>query len=89
MGKYEDNYSQIMWNKRKARIRAIRLKDNAPSFYVVKDIEPFVSPIDKSVVSSRSGLREHEKKHNVRQIGNDWSGSSKPTNWENMTNGRK
>ena len=85
----KEKIKEIKLNKRKARIKTIRLKDNAPSFYVVKDIEPFVSPIDKSVVSSRSGLREHERKHNVRQIGNDWSGSSKPSNWESMTNGRK
>jgi len=29
------------------------------------DIAPFISPIDKSVISSRSQLREHNKKHNV------------------------
>jgi hypothetical protein len=46
-----------------------------------------VSPIDKSVISSRSGLKDHERRHKVRQIGNDWSGgertnSAKPTNWQ-------
>jgi len=29
------------------------------------DIEPFVSPIDKSVISSRAQLREHNRRHNV------------------------
>ena len=33
------------------------------------DIAPFVSPLDYSVVSSRSTLREHEKRHNVIQVG--------------------
>ena len=35
---------------------------------------------------SRSELREHEKKHNVRQIGNDWAGSERPSNWDTMRN---
>jgi hypothetical protein len=29
------------------------------------DIEPFISPIDKSIISSRSDLREHNRRHNV------------------------
>lgn len=29
------------------------------------DIEPFVSPVDGSVVTGRAALREHNKKHNV------------------------
>ncbi len=29
------------------------------------DLEPFVSPIDGSVISDRKGLREHNKRHNV------------------------
>jgi hypothetical protein len=29
------------------------------------DIQPFVSPIDKSVISDRGQLREHMRRHNV------------------------
>lgn len=29
------------------------------------DIEPFISPIDRSIISSRSDLREHNRRHNV------------------------
>jgi hypothetical protein len=29
------------------------------------DIEPFVSPVDGSVISDRKQLREHNRKHNV------------------------
>ena len=32
---------------------------------IMPDIEPFVSPVDGSVVSSRSKLRVHNKMHNV------------------------
>lgn len=33
--------------------------------------ESFQSPVDGSWISSREQLRDHEKKHNVRQVGND------------------
>lgn len=29
------------------------------------DIEPFVSPVDGSVITGRKALREHNKKHDV------------------------
>jgi hypothetical protein len=28
-------------------------------------IQPYISPIDKSIIHGRKGLREHMKKHNV------------------------
>ena len=37
--------------------------------YVMGDTKSFISPIDRSEISSRSQLREHEKKHGVRQCG--------------------
>ena len=57
---------------------------------VLKDIEPFVSPIDGSVIASRAALREHEKRHNVRQLGNDWAGDADhppPADWHNWNKG--
>ena len=48
---------------------------------IMSEISAFVSPIDHSVISSRRELREHERKHNVRQSGNDWTGSKKPEGW--------
>lgn len=36
---------------------------------VMSDITPFVSPIDGSEISSRSGLKAHEQKHGVKQNG--------------------
>ena len=37
--------------------------------YVMPDIAPFQSPLDYSEITSRSQLREHEKRHGVRQVG--------------------
>jgi len=41
---------------------------------VMRDIEPFVSYVgkDPELISSRSELRVHEKKHKVKQIGTDY-----------------
>jgi len=45
------------------------------------DIKPFSLP-DGTEISSRSALRAYEQKHGVKQVGNDWTGSSKPTWWD-------
>lgn len=45
---------------------------------IISDIQPFKSPIDGTVVSSRRSLRDHEKRHDVIQVGND-----RPTRTEN------
>lgn len=54
----------------------------AKAFHVMSDIAPFRSPIDGTEVSSRSQLREHERKHGVYQVGNDWSAPEKPARTE-------
>jgi hypothetical protein len=39
-----------------------------PSFQIMKDIDPFVSPIDQTVISSRPQLEAHNKRHGVTNI---------------------
>lgn len=41
----------------------------------VKAFTGFESPIDGSWIGSREQLRDHEKKHNVKQVGNDFASS--------------
>lgn len=55
---------------------------NSRGVQVMSDIEPFVSPIDGKEITSRSQLREHERAHGVKQIGNDWCGRDKPSWWD-------
>lgn len=43
--------------------------DFSKRFYVLPDITEFQSPIDGSMISSRSKLRAHERRHDVRQAG--------------------
>ena len=40
-------------------------RGNHENFQVMPDIEPFVSPVDGSVIGSRSALRRHNKRNNV------------------------
>ena len=39
------------------------------AFHVMQDITEFQSPIDGSLIASRSQLREHERRFGVRQCG--------------------
>jgi hypothetical protein len=42
---------------------------------VLSDIAPFKSPLDfKTEISSRSQLRDYEKRHGVKQVGTDFDG---------------
>lgn len=44
------------------------------------DIEPFVSPVDGSVITGRAALREHNKRHNVTNVAdfkNEWAEKAK------------
>ena len=81
---YRENYDDIEWGN--TEIPKKNKKYNGKSHQVMSDIQEFVSPIDRSVIGSRSQLRAHESRHGVKQIGNDWAGkaqtnSAKPENW--------
>ena len=53
--------------KKKKQVSSKR--SSLPCPVLMTDIKPFVSPIDDTLISSRSQLRAHERKHNVRQAG--------------------
>lgn len=56
-----------------------------PSFHngyqVLPDIKPFVTQ-EGVEITSRSHLREYERRNGVRQVGNDWTGSQRPAFWD-------
>ena len=83
---YRDNYDNIKWSK--CTFKPIKATKRTKSHQVMGDIQEFVSPIDKTVIGSRSQIREHERKHNVRQCGNDYTSSTKPKFWDNMINNK-
>ena len=84
---YSRNYQNIKWSAETVAIQKPE-KKSKPGVNIIHDVEPFFSPIDGSIIGSRRDLREHEKRHSVRQLGNDWAGSTRPANWDRMTNGR-
>ena len=85
-GQYRDNYGRIKWT-RQAPTSRVDTGRSSRTFVVMKDIEPFVSPVDGKVVGSRSTFREHERRHKERHIGNDWAGSECPANWDEIRHG--
>ena len=85
---YSENYLGIDWGPDVPLEKTTQKSGKSSGLQIIPDVEPFQSPIDKSYITSRQQLREHEKVHNVRQIGNDYAGSGRPPNWDEMTNGR-
>ena len=84
---YRDNYDNIKWTK--SNYTVVKTTKRTKSHQVMGDIQEFVSTIDKTVIGSRSQVREHERKHNVRQCGNDYTSSTKPKFWDNMINNKR
>lgn len=84
---YNKNYDNIQWGK--SNYKFAKATKRTKSHQIMGDIQEFVSPIDKTVIGSRSQIKEHERKHNVRQVGNDYVGSTKPKFWDNMINNNK
>ena len=79
---YRENFSLIDWGPPRELPKKTDKPKGPSGPYFMGDIQPFVSPLDFSVVSSRSTLREHERKHGVRQVGElksarDFDNSSK------------
>ena len=63
--------SPLSWEtapKPKRKRRASK-RSSLPCPTVMTDIKEFTSPIDGEVISSRSKLKAHERRHNVRQAG--------------------
>jgi len=52
-----------------------------PAHQFMPDIKPFVTQ-DGHEITSRSKLRAYEQKTGTKQVGNDWTGSSKPVWWD-------
>lgn len=50
---------------------------SASSTFVMPDITPFVTQ-DKVEITSRSALREYERRNGVKQVGNDWKPPALP-----------
>lgn len=45
---------------------------NNPHNIFIHSFQPFNSPIDGEVIKNTKQLREHENRHQVKQVGNDF-----------------
>jgi len=55
---------------------------------VISDIKEFVTQ-DGVAITSRSQLRDYERRNGVRQVGNDWTGPERPPFWDRFEQKRK
>lgn len=68
---YASNYDLIDWSDFKPATIAKVETEHGKGPYFVPDIAPFVSPVSRTMITSRSELREHNKRHGVFQVGSD------------------
>lgn len=59
-----------VWNEEEGRSEFIEIETtrNVCRHYIQGDIPTFVSPVDKSVISDRKQLREHNERNNVVNV---------------------
>lgn len=44
---------------------------DAKKIHIIRDLDPFISPITDEVISSRSHRRTHMRDHGVEEVGNE------------------
>lgn len=61
------------WRYETKREAAVDRYDYSRAAHVAfSDLKEFVSPVDGTLISSRSRLRHHNRGHGVEQVGNDF-----------------
>lgn len=63
------NAETKQWEDSEAYYARKARKQFANASFFLPDIKEFVSPINGETITSRPQLREHEKRHQVRQCG--------------------
>lgn len=56
------------WNPVTLRQEPIDDTPGGGRLAIIPDIEPFISPVDGTVVTGRAALREHNRRHGVTNI---------------------
>lgn len=65
---YRENYALIEWHT-PDEPKQIKKNVCRGGPYYMSDIAEFVSPVGYEHITSRSQLREHERRHGIRQCG--------------------
>jgi len=66
---YREGYDLIEWKP--IRSSAPKPKRRGRAFYVISDIEPYRSVIDRSIISGRRQHRDHLRAHDCIEVGNE------------------
>jgi hypothetical protein len=77
---YSTNFQDIDWSNFRPALTAKAPSTAGSGPHFMPDITSFVSPIDYTLITSRSQLRDHEKRHGVKQVGSDLKASDYTAN---------
>jgi hypothetical protein len=72
MSAYSDNFRLIDWSDLKPTPSKIprEIKDRT-AFHVIRDCDPFRSPITGEIIGGNRQRREHMREHKVEEVGNE------------------
>lgn len=78
MSAYSENYKLIDWSDLNVTPNKPREIKDRTSFHVIRDIDPYRSVVDGSVIGGRRQHREHLKQHDLIEVGNERNNKVQP-----------
>jgi hypothetical protein len=73
---FKDNYDDIDWSYARKAARKRKAEKRREVFHIIRDIQPFKSPLGHGVIDGRKELREHLARNDCRIVE---PGEYKPT----------
>lgn len=73
--------TRYVWRDGELQLVSANFRQNARSWQVMSDIDPYTSQIDGSTITSRSKHRAHLQAHGMIEVGNEkqsWTPPSTP-----------
>lgn len=77
---YRENFALIEWKPFPPRPETAKERTER-GFYLIPDSQPYVSPLDGSVIGGRRQHRDHMRAHGVIEVGNE---KPKPAKYKPM-----
>lgn len=71
LAEYEDE--ELVWVREEVE------QENKANYQIMLDIQPYKSMVDGSMITSRSQHREHLRRHNCFEVGNEKMENKAPT----------
>lgn len=69
--RYSENFKLIDWSDFRPLPSQSRGIKDRPAFHIMRDIDPFISPVTDEVIGGRRQKREHMREHGLEEVGNE------------------